>query len=140
MFSRLNADASAHTRDLFRKIFTLIPQFQENSRRPTRALLPFIGSISKVLFGTSTNHDLAELRSHVTRLAATSSDAINIFQRSQNAMSSVMVVSNQRFDDVTALLNNSYAMITVKRSYMRELKNVIIGIIVIRAYKFVFND
>lgn len=46
----------------------MIPQTQTLKKRQARALLPFIGSLSKSIFGTATMDDVNILAGHINAL------------------------------------------------------------------------
>lgn len=64
----LHEETLAHLNQTLLNIRTMIPQTQILKKRQARALLPFIGSLSKSIFGTATMDDVNILAGHINAL------------------------------------------------------------------------
>ena len=79
------------------RIHTIIPHHHINiSKRKSRSLLPFIGSISKSLFGTATTKDLKILQNHMQQMTQKTDQVIHSFQKQEHQLSSYMTAVDHR--------------------------------------------
>ena len=81
----------SHVSKTLKFIKTVIPYHKVNkSKRQRRSLLPFIGSLSKGLFGTATMDDVNILASHINSLTKTTENIAHALQLHGSHMSSYL--------------------------------------------------
>jgi hypothetical protein len=81
------------------KINLLIPESRNIPRAKSvtkRALLPFLGQISKGLFGTATTEDLKVLQDHMMAMVKEQNKVVHAFTHDKHQMSSYMTSVNNR--------------------------------------------
>jgi len=93
-------------------IMQLIPVSKlPTSVRSKRALLGFVGSFAKTLFGTATTQDVNILAAHINSLTKTEIKAANIFARQAKHLSSFMSLEDTRFNNaMKGIKANHYAI------------------------------
>lgn len=90
---------------------SVIPYHKIEPRRKTRSLLPFVGSLSKSLFGTATMDDVNILASHINALTKTSNNIVNALQKHNEHITSFMSTSNKRMDNLQFGISNNFKAI-----------------------------
>ena len=125
----LRNDTANNLESLKSKINMLVPEASLNDiNRNQRALLPFIGSLSKSLFGTASASDIQLLQDHINELIKDQNTLKNNFQEHTTDMTSYMKTVNDRVD--TALkgiqlnhdeLNNYLHTMTISSSENTEM-------------------
>ncbi|XP_052809655.1 uncharacterized protein LOC128238123 isoform X1 [Mya arenaria] len=81
-------------------IIRLIPERNLVKQRSRRALLPFIGSISKSIFGTATTNDVENLARHINALNKLTRNMANSIQQHDNNLSSYMHTMDRRIENI----------------------------------------
>ena len=89
----IHVQTQSRVNEVVRSIKSLIPEteFSSNSKK-ARAFLPFIGSLSRSLFGTATIEDVQILASHVNVLNSRTRNFAKTLQHSEERLSSFMTV------------------------------------------------
>ena len=87
----------------------LIPKIQVRSTkgRQTRALLSFVGSLSKSLFGTATMDDVNILASHINALVRKTNAMSNALVQHGSHLSSFMMLAHQRMTNLKNGIKNN---------------------------------
>ncbi|XP_062574148.1 uncharacterized protein LOC134235987 [Saccostrea cucullata] len=99
----LHKEPLIHFNETMRQIKTLVPQTNIlNQGRQLRALLPFIGSLSKSIFGTATIDDVNILAGHINALNRKTENIVKALQQHGSHLSSFITVSNHRMDNLAA--------------------------------------
>ncbi|CAC5416211.1 unnamed protein product [Mytilus coruscus] len=81
------------------EIFDMVPETDLNpQKRKSRALLPFIGSLSKSFFGTATMDDVNLLANHINKLVKKDRQMSHALEQHGSHISSFMKVVNHIFD------------------------------------------
>ena len=83
------------------EIFNMIPESNlEPQIRKTRAILSFVGSLSKTLFGTATIDDVNLLASHINQLIKRDRKMSHILEQHGSHISSFMKLANHRMQNL----------------------------------------
>ena len=98
---------------------------QVQRRIQTRSLLPFVGSLSKSLFGTATMDDVNILASHINMLTRHTNDMTRALVQHNDHLSSFMKLSDSRMNNLKRGIKNNAEAITLlanKLSNISELE------------------
>ena len=87
---------------------SLIPYHKVTKIRARRSLLPFIGTLSKGLFGTATMHDVDILAAHINALTSQSVKMAHALQQHGSHLSSYMKTVDRRMDNLKAGIANNF--------------------------------
>ena len=96
----LRAETVARMNATNRFIEQLIPQTHIHKSRSKRALLPFIGTLSKGLFNTATMDDVNILASHMNKLNKMATNLAKALTQHEDHLSSFMETANSRMDNL----------------------------------------
>ncbi|CAC5362606.1 unnamed protein product [Mytilus coruscus] len=95
----LKENTMTFTHRTLMEIFDMVPETDLNpQKRKSRALLPFIGSLSKSFFGTATMDDVNLLANHINKLVKRDRQMSHALEQHGSHISSFMKVVNHRFD------------------------------------------
>ena len=85
-------------RKLVEKVQDLMPEVNlpDDDSRSKRSLLPFIGQLSKSIFGTATVRDVEILQSHISSVIQNSNKLESAFKYQSNKLSSFMSIVDNR--------------------------------------------
>lgn len=100
-------------------------------RRQTRSLLPFVGSLSKSLFGTVTMDDVNILASHINMLTKHTNQMTNLLVQHSDHLSSFMKLTDSRMNNLkNGIRNNAYAIspLATKLANVSELEASFVNI------------
>lgn len=81
-------------------IMELVPETKVHKSRSKRSLLPFIGTLSKGLFGTATMDDVNILARHMNQLSKVSIQLSKALSQHEDHMSSYISAANERMDNL----------------------------------------
>src|SRR6478609_6237310 len=97
-------DGLTYLHQLSVSIKDLLPAAGEliTDRKDKRALLGFMGTIFKGLFGTSTEEDYQILANHVKQIAETQNTELTAIKKFTSNMNSFVIASTKRLDALTA--------------------------------------
>lgn len=115
-------------------IQVLLPNVDLNPpqrRRQTRSLLPFVGSLSKSLFGTVTMDDVNILASHINMLTKHTNQMTNLLVQHSDHLSSFMKLTDSRMNNLkNGIRNNAYAIspLATKLANVSELEASFVNI------------
>ena len=91
----------------------LIPERQLiNRNRRRRSVLPFIGDISRSIFGTATVKDVERMARHINSLNKISTKLIKVVEKHENDLSSFMTASDERMSNIVKGLHENNLAIT----------------------------
>lgn len=94
-------------------------------KKSKRALLPFIGSLSKSFFGTATMDDVNLLASHLNALQKQSIKMANALSQHGSHLSSYMTTSNRRMDNIQfEVMKNYYAIGNITKNFQSTITNI----------------
>lgn len=100
------------------------------SNRVKKSLLPFVGDLSKNLFGTATMDDVNILKQHVNELIKNSRGVNNFIKLQSHHFASFMADTKDRFDNIEKMVVDNYDIITnVSQSITNQLQNFQLGFI-----------
>lgn len=94
----VHVETQSHVKEIVKTIRSLIPQtnFQKIFKEILKTILPFIGSLSRSLFGTATIEDVQLLARHVNALnARTTKFALAMLQYDAHLSSFISIVNNR---------------------------------------------
>ncbi|KAK3097358.1 hypothetical protein FSP39_008986 [Pinctada imbricata] len=93
----IHIQTQGHVNQVIKSVKSLIPStdFSSNSKS-VRAFLPFIGSLSRSLFGTATIEDVQILASHVNALNSQTRNFAKAMQHTEARLSSFMTVVDKK--------------------------------------------
>ncbi|CAC5362566.1 unnamed protein product [Mytilus coruscus] len=97
------------------EIFDMVPETDLNPKKngKSRALLPFIGSLSKSFFGTATMDDVNLLANHINKLLKRDKQMSRALEQHGSHISSFMKVVNHRFDKLKKGMQLNHELINV---------------------------
>lgn len=102
-------------------IKTLVPEKEQVSkRRTTRSVLPFIGDISKTLFGTATVDDVRLLARHINALNKLTRNVVQSVQQHEDNMSSYIKQVDDRITNIMEGIKENELAITHIQSQLFE--------------------
>ena len=107
LIGRIQDQSYTTLQELAYAIASMIPQEPGRVGRARKALLPFVGTIFKGLFGVPTTNDLEVLNSHLASVAQLQTDQLKIFKTSNEHMNSFIKLSNERMESLAEAVRNS---------------------------------
>lgn len=96
----IRAETSVRLNDTIDTAYRLIPESHHIKGRGKRSLLPFLGQISKNLFGVATVDDVNTLARHINELTRRTMKITNSLEQHGSHMSSFMSKANKRMDNL----------------------------------------
>ena len=108
----IRSETEVHLNNTINTIMTLIPETKIHKSRSRRSLLPFIGKLSKGLFGTATMDDVNILANHMNKLTAFNEKLSKTLTQQANHLSSYMSSANHRMDNLMAGIKDN--MLAIK--------------------------
>jgi hypothetical protein len=128
--NKLNRDLSKFIRTTTKLIHQLLPKVKETEipqGRTTRAWFPFIGDISKTVFGTATTQDVELLAQHIQAMQMQQTKAFKILSQHEEDISSFMFKSDNRINDLVKELNQTHdALVYLNRKFQSDTQNQIV--------------
>lgn len=107
-----------HTIDTIKN---LVPEKEQMiNGRTTRALLPFVGDLSKSLFGTATFEDVQLLARHINSLNKLTRNVVKSVQQHEDNMSSYMKTVDDRITNIMKGIKENEMAITHIQSQLFE--------------------
>jgi len=101
------------------------PNRSHSRSRSRRSLLPFIGQISKGLFGLATSGDLRNVASHVNAIQAAIHNLNNKFNHQSENLASFMKTSNARMDNAfQAILDNHKIIQQMQSEWQKSVSDI----------------
>lgn len=111
--NQIRQDTAVMMNSTIESILRLIPErnLVNTERRSRRSLLPFIGDLSKSLFGTATFNDVQRLASHINALNRFTRNMAHSIQQHDDKMSSYMHAVDNRINNIVdGLKQNALAI------------------------------
>lgn len=110
--NQIRQDTEIRINNTLSTIIRLIPEKQliVKSRRK-RALLSFIGDLSKSIFGTATTKDVEMLARHINSLNKISRNVIKSVEQHENDLSSFMKATDERITNIVKGLEENHLAI-----------------------------
>ncbi|XP_076079746.1 uncharacterized protein LOC143049868 [Mytilus galloprovincialis] len=107
----LKENTMTFTHRTLMEIFDMVPETNLNpQKRKSRALLPFIGSLSKSFFGTATMDDVNLLANHINKLIKRDRQMSHALEQHGSHISSFMKVVSHRFDKLKEGMNLNHIL------------------------------
>ena len=102
-------------------IMSLVPERPLGSgNRNSRSILPFVGDLSKSLFGTATFEDVQILANHVNALNKLTTKVVKTVQQHENDMSSYIKTVDDRINNIVKGIKENELAITHIQSQLFE--------------------
>ena len=114
----IRAETAIRLNNTIETIRTLIPEARVQTSRSKRSLLPFIGDLSRSLFGTATINDVNMLAKHINALNKESRQIANALTQHETHLSSFMVKANHRMDKLMQGIKDNYIAINYIHSQL----------------------
>lgn len=108
-------DLDARTMLEFKETYKFLDEnvpFIRISNRKKKSLLPFVGDLSKSLFGTATMDDVNILKQHVNSLIKSNIKVAKFIKMQSHQFSSFMSAADNRFDNIQESVKENYLVIT----------------------------
>ena len=103
----------------------LIPQTKVRKSRSRRSLLPFLGKISRGLFGTATVDDVNILAGHMNKLNKMASGLARALTQHEDHLSSVIKTANERMDNLmSGISENNLAIKFIQNELHTTTTNI----------------
>lgn len=100
------------------------------SNRKKKSLLPFVGDLSKSLFGTATMEDVNILKQHVNSLIKNNLQVTKFIKMQSHQLSSYMTAAENRFDNIQESVKENFLVITnLSRIITTEIQNFQSGLL-----------
>lgn len=96
----LRLETATQLNDTVNSINELVPESKVHKSRSKRSLLPFIGTLSKGLFGTATMDDVKVLASHINQLTKLGIRLTRSLSQHENQLGSFISSANNRMDNL----------------------------------------
>ena len=110
--------------NLFDFVHVNVPKINVRTRTQ-RSLLPFIGGLSKSLFGTATTADVKLLASHITALNRRTGKMLHVLEQHGRHLSSYMTMANRRMDNLkTGIVQNFHAINNLTKVFSVQLSSL----------------
>ena len=115
-YDKLRQDSATDLNQVLAEIRTLLVNSHSNldNSRFKRSLIPFIGKLSKTLFGTASEADIAVLNKHIEALRDSQATQNKAFKRLEDNLSSYMATMAHSMENQdTAIIDNHMAISTL---------------------------
>ena len=116
----LRLETSARLNNTIETISKLIPEAQVKGSRSRRSLLPFIGDLSKSLFGTATLEDINTLARHINALTKRTREMSILLTQHEEGLSSYITKTNYRMDNLMQGVRDNYLAINYVQSQLQQ--------------------
>jgi len=107
----LYSNTISYVTDTIAHIERLVPSHQPTINRKRRSLLPFIGTISKGLFGLATSDDVQNIASRVNALIQKSTNLGHGFAKDSEILHSFIKHTDHRFTNILDLIATNHNFI-----------------------------
>ena len=101
----------------------LVPETKVHKSRSARSLLPFIGHLSKSIFGLATENDIDVLAKHINALNRRTQGLSEILSQHGTHFSSYIKASNKRMDNLMAGIHQNEMAIDYIQSKVETVTN-----------------
>lgn len=116
-------ETSSRLNDTLDTMMELIPETKIHKSRSKRSLLPFIGKLSKGLFGTATMEDVNILAKHMNKLPQVSIGLSKALAQHEDHMSSFISSANDRMDNLVNGIEDNMLAIKFIQSEIYSTKS-----------------
>lgn len=116
----IKANAQNHLNGVIEEIEQIVPQVVIPTSRSTRSILPFIGDLSKTLFGTASERDVQLLAKHIQALEDRDKTKADEVEKLENHFSSYMSTFNHRLDNLDGIIQDNHQALTTLAKEFRE--------------------
>ena len=109
----IRQDIMTQVTNITEEIKNIVPEYRIAAKgRSHRAILGFVGSLSKSIFGTATMKDVNILKEHMNEIITENSRLTHAFENHANGMSSYMSLINKRLDNAFSAINANHNSMT----------------------------
>lgn len=119
----VRTETSSRLNDTLDTMMELIPETKIHKSRSKRSLLPFIGKLSKGLFGTATMEDVNILAKHMNKLSKVSIGLSKALAQHEDHMSSFISSANDRMDNLVSGIKDNMLAIKFIQSEIYSTKS-----------------
>lgn len=103
----------------------LVPETHVHKSRSKRSLLPFIGTLSKGLFGTATMDDVNILANHINKINKITRGLSEALVQHENQLGSYMNAANKRMDNLmSGIKSNMFAIQYIQTKLHTDFHNL----------------
>jgi hypothetical protein len=121
----LRTETESRLNNTLQTLFKLLPESKIHHSRSKRSLLPFVGTLSKGLFGTATMDDVNVLANHINKLNKVTMDMNKALTQQSEHFSSFVSMSNKRMDNLmTGVKDNMLAIKFVQVKLQSSIQNI----------------
>ena len=121
----LRADTALRLNNTINTVHRLVPKAQIQKSRRTRSFLPFIGQVSKTLFGTATEDDFNVLAKHINVLSKKTWKLELALSQHGSHFSSFIQTANKRMDNlIKGIEDNEMAIKYVQTQIQTVASNI----------------
>ena len=124
-FETIRQDIEEQVANVTEEIKSLVPEHKMKNGRSHRAILGFVGSLSKSIFGTATVKDMQILTEHINEIVAMNNRLTHAFETHAEGMSSYMSLVNKRLDKAfSAIRLNHDSMTQMAKGLLNTMQDV----------------
>ena len=116
----VRSETSARLNNTIETIRKLIPEAEIKRSRSRRSLLPFIGDLSKSLFGTATVEDVNVLARHINALTKRTRAMATVLAQHEDGLSSYITKANHRMDNLMKGIKDNYMALYYRQSQIKD--------------------
>ena len=121
----VRAETSTRLNDTLQTVYKLIPEAAQIKGRGKRSLLPFLGQISRSIFGTATLDDINVLSRHINELSSRTVKISHAIEQHGAHMSSFMEKANKRMDNLmTGVKKNEMAITYIHTQLQTSIRDL----------------
>ena len=121
----IRAETAARLNETKRSAQKLIPETRVHKSRSKRSLLPFLGKLSRGLFGTATVDDVNILADHMNKLNKMASGLAKALTQHEDHLSSFIQAANSRMDNLmSGIKQNNLAIKFIQNELHTTARNL----------------
>lgn len=124
--NQIRQETELHLNHTIETIKRLVPEHKiSDKRRQTRAVLPFIGDLSKTLFNTATYDDVKLLARHINALNRLTTKVVKSVQHHEDDLSSFIRTVDERIGNVIkGIKENELAITHIQTQLFESFENL----------------
>lgn len=121
----IRAETAARFNETNQSARKLVPETKVHKSRSKRSLLPFLGKLSRGLFGTATVDDVNVLANHMNKLNKMASGLAKALTQHENHLSSFIQTANKRMDNLmSGITENNLAIKFIQNELHTTTMNI----------------
>ena len=123
----MKRDILNHLADRMAEVDEMLYELPNQSQRRSRSLFTWLGSGIASVFGLSTYQDMHNVQTLLTKVLDGTQQAVQSWKNGQNLFTKVTRLSNERFQNIEAMLNMSQMSILDENRRLTNLQNEVLG-------------